>query len=126
MSAASINPACVTTGGSDMTTARFRVTYDITTPESAEQGDYAESGFAHPGGWKYPATDPGPHEMTLREAIRTAGGGFEDCGRWWSTTDPSQNYRTGEDTYYSIHPPRDITPASYRRITRLLTGKDGR
>jgi hypothetical protein len=114
-----------------MATNRFRVTYDITTPESAEQGDLADSGFAHPGGWKFPADDPGPHEMTLREAIeacglypsRRGGLGFEDCGRWFATVDADQDYRTGEDTRYAIHPPRTITRASYRRLRRYLTGR---
>jgi hypothetical protein len=109
---------------------RFRVTFDVATPESAEHGDVADSGFAHPGGWKYPVDDPGPHEMTLREAINACGfcggGGFEDSGSWFTTADPDVDYRTGEDTSYSIHPPRAITPSSYARIRRLLTGKGGR
>ena len=94
---------------------KFRVTYDIRTRESADQGDYAESGFAAPGGWTFPADDPGPHEMTLREAINIAGTGLEDCGRWFSSVD------WGNETLYSIHPPRTITRASYRRLARLLT-----
>jgi hypothetical protein len=116
-----------------MTTARFRVTYDVVSPESAEQGDTCDSGFAHPRGWKFPANDPGPHEMTLREAIEVCGfypraraagmGGFEDSGSWFSTIDPDQNYQTGEDTRYSIHPPKNITAASYRRLARYLTGR---
>jgi hypothetical protein len=102
-------------------TNKFRVTYDITTEESAEQGDYAESGFAAPGGWTFPADDPGPHEMTLRDAISIAGTGLEDCGRWFSSSDAHTDYRTGEETRYSVHPPRNITRASYRRLARLLT-----
>ena len=101
----------------------FRVTYDVTTPESAENCEYAESGFAMPGGWRYPVTPGKPHaedySMTLREAVDLAGGGFEDSGRWF-TCYPETNYRTGERTSYSIHPPRNITPASYRRVARLL------
>ena len=100
--------------------ARFRVTYQTVTEESAEHGDYAESGFAHPRGWRFPVSDPGPHEITLREAVQIAGGPFEDCGRWFSTVDADTNYRTGEDTYYSIHPPEAITPASYARLRRIL------
>lgn len=113
--------------------ARFRVTYDVVTPESAEHGDTADAGFAHPGGWRYPADDPGPHELTLREAIETCGfyprarragmGGFENSGSWFSTIDPDQNYSTGEETRYSIHPPRTISPASYARLRRYLTGR---
>lgn len=73
-----------------------------------------ERGFAHYGGWKFPADDPGPHEMTLREAIDIAGGPFENSGRWWSTIDASQNYRTGEDTYF------------YAALLRELQGIYGR
>lgn len=31
---------------------RFHVTYDIITPESAEQGGTAECGFVLPGNWR--------------------------------------------------------------------------
>jgi hypothetical protein len=31
---------------------RFSVTFDVATPESAEYGDFSESGFASPGGWR--------------------------------------------------------------------------
>jgi hypothetical protein len=111
--------------------AFFRVTYDVVSPESAEHGDTCDNGFAAPGGWKFPVDDPGPHEMTLREAIETCGfyprakgiSGFENCGRWFSTIDPDQNYQTGEDTRYAIHPPRNITASSYKRLSRYLTGK---
>ncbi len=106
----------------------FTVTYDVVTEESAEYGDSAESGFASPGGWK---TEDRPEPLTLREAIRAAGfrhysprygAGFEDGGSSFYTVDADQNYRTGEDTTYAIHPPRGITPSSYRRVARVLTG----
>jgi hypothetical protein len=115
-----------------MARERFRVTYDTVTPESAEQGDYADSSFAHPGGWKFDATDPGPHDLTLREALRACGfygkparGAFEDGGRGFYAADSETNYRTGEDTRYAIHPPDTITPASYARVARVL-GARGR
>lgn len=108
---------------------RFRVTYDTVSPESAEHGDIAASGYASPGGWKH----DDPVSLTLRDAIgvcgfypnaRSAGsGGFENSGSWWTTIDPDQDYRTGEETRYSIHPPENITASSYGRITRYLTGR---
>lgn len=111
----------------------FTVTYDVVTPESAEYGDAAERGFASPGGWKQ---EDRPEPVTLREALRAAGSrgggpsrrgyGFEDCGRWFATVDADQDYRTGEETTYAIHPPKGITPSSYRRVSRLLTGRAGR
>jgi len=103
--------------------AKFRVTYEIVTPESAEDGEAAESGYASPGGWKH----DDPADLTLREAIRVCGfyrggGGFEDCGSWFVTIDADEDYRTGEHTTYSVHPPDSITPSSYRRL-RYLTGR---
>jgi len=98
----------------------FRVTFETISPASAEHGEPECSGFAAPRGWKFPADDPGPHEMTLREARDIASGSLEDSGRWFTTVDADQDFATGEDTYYSIHPPRNITRASYARVARAL------
>ena len=116
-----------------MARERFYVTYDVVTPESAEYGDTAEYGFASPGGWR---TADRPEPVTLREAIKTCGlypwrydptiGPFEDSGTWFTTIDADQDFRTGEHTTYSIHPPRDITLSSYNRICRYLTGRSAR
>lgn len=100
-----------------MTRGRFNVTFETITPESAEQGDFADSG--------YMASD-----VPLREALsaigrwytRSRGAGLEDAGRWFNTIDDEIDYRTGEHTRYAIHPPKGITPASYRRVARVLTG----
>lgn len=35
----------------------YHVTYDIVTPEAAEDGDYAESGWIDASGWHYQAPD---------------------------------------------------------------------
>lgn len=99
-----------------MATERFCVTYDVITPESAEDGDSADRGFASPGGWRHDDRAL----MTLREALSVAGGPFEDSGSWWSTIDADTDYRTGEDTFYAIHPPQNVTRASYARVSRLL------
>lgn len=93
--------------------SRFAVTYEIITPESAAEGDAAERGYAAEG-------------VSLREALRVAGGGFEPsdsrigAGTWFTTIDPDWNYRTGEATYYAIHAPRGTSVASLRRIARAL------
>jgi hypothetical protein len=106
--------------------ARFSVTYDVVTEDSARDGDVAESGFASPGGWKHDDRSL----LTLREAIAATGRyysrhgcGFEDGGCAFYTSDSDTNYRTGEDTSYAIHPPRTITASSYRRVSRILTGR---
>lgn len=84
----------------------FSVTYEIFTPDSAEAGDAEERGFVAQG-------------VTLREATRLASPS-EDCGRWWSGA-WNTDYRTGAEEARSIHPPRNITPASYARVSRVLS-----
>ena len=103
--------------------ARFRVTYNIVTPESAEHGDVAEHGFIMPGQWRYAFgenySQADDYSMSLREAVNLLGC-CEDSGNWFTETDGSQNYRTGAVETRSLHPPRNITGASYNRLSRLL------
>lgn len=103
---------------------KFRVTYEIVTPESAEHGDAAERGFVMPGEWRddieTATREPaGAHDMTLREALKICYP-QEDSGSWWSESDGRQNYRAGAIETRSLHPPKGITPSSYARVTRLL------
>lgn len=97
----------------------FRVTYDIVTPESAEDGDVAERGFVLPGNWHISVDDPGDVGMTLREAVRLCEPS-QDCGRWFEAPEWSTDYQTGGVESRSLHPPRNITPASYSRLAKLL------
>ena len=97
----------------------FRVTYDIVTPESAERGDYDEAGFVQPGGWHAPADSAEDCGMTLREAVRLCCP-QEDAGSWFAEVDGRVNYRTGAEERRSLHPPRNITAASYDRLAKLL------
>lgn len=98
----------------------FRVTYDVVTEESARDGDTADSGFYSRGGWKH----DDPSDWTLREVVSEFGRGtFENSGSWFSSCDSREDYQTGDSTSFAVHPPRTITPASYQRIRRILTGK---
>ena len=94
-------------------TNTFRVTFEIVTPESAEQGEAAAVGFM-------------ALNVRLREAVLEAGSSrsvCEDAGRWFTRT--VTDYRAGQhdEITYAIHPPPTITPASYARLARLLTGR---
>jgi hypothetical protein len=101
----------------------FRVTYDIVTEDSAADGDVAESGYYSRGGWKH----DDPSDWTLHEVVSQFGrNSLEDVGSWFSSYSPDINYRTGEDTSYSVHPPRTITRASYARLRRILSYREGR
>ena len=103
---------------------RFRVTYEVITPASAEHGDVEEHGFIEPGEWKTPIdaamreTDSA-FDMDLRSAVDLVGC-VRDQGAWFSSTDPIVDYRSGAEEYRSLRPPAAITPSSYRRIARLL------
>lgn len=109
-------------------------TYDTVTPESAEDGDFADHGFYEPGGWFYSVAESGytPEKDStrpwkigeLKRAIESARDLriYEDSGSWWSSVDPDTDYSTGEDTRYSLHV-GGVTPATYRRISRALAGK---
>lgn len=102
---------------------RFIVTYDIVTPESAEVGDAAERGFLTPGAWRYPLETSNLNDdytMTLREALDLIGDACENCGTWFAEVDGRQDFKTAAVETRALHPPRSITPSSYRRLARLL------
>jgi hypothetical protein len=107
---------------------KFRITYDITTPESAVEGDTAENGYVEPRfNGKVPieevegeATDA-DYGWSLAEAERFLGrGGMEDAGAWFTSCDGEQNYQTGAETRYALHPPENCTGASYDRLARIF------
>jgi hypothetical protein len=94
----------------------FTVTYEIVTPDSAEHGEAEEMGFIAPGQWR----DSEPQLMSLRDAMRLCGA-VHDCGGAWAEHGGDRcDYRTGAVETRFIHPPRNITNASYDRVTRIL------
>jgi hypothetical protein len=40
-----------------MSSIKISMTFEVVTPESAEDGDMADHGFAEPGGWQYSIAD---------------------------------------------------------------------
>jgi hypothetical protein len=102
-----------------MSKPRFTVTYEIITPESAARCDVAEHGYVQPGGWHFDSTDLDEVSMDLRSAVALVDT-LEDAGRWFVECDGRVDYVTGAEERRALHPPRSITPASYRRLARLL------
>jgi len=96
---------------------RFRVTFQIVTFESAADGDIERAGFVLPGGWHFAA--PAETDMTLREALELCCP-QEDCGSWFCEVDERIDYRSGEHETRALHPPRNITASSYKRLRRLF------
>jgi hypothetical protein len=103
---------------------KFRVTYEIVTPESSEDGEVEERGFVLPGEWNIDLESAlkdktGDYTADLRSALRLCCPS-EDCGAWFAESDGREDYRTGAIETRSLHPPGNITAASYRRLRRLL------
>jgi hypothetical protein len=69
-------------------------TYEIITPESAEHGDFEETGFEF------------EHEQysfkDLCDLIMDEGF-YNEGSDWLNTVDPDRNYATGEETFYGLH-----------------------
>lgn len=82
---------------------KYGITYQTITPESAEHGDYEDSGW-----------EVEEQVENLSEILKVANsyGIYEPSssrimgGEWWSSIDPSGTrsyYEKGEETYYSLH-----------------------
>jgi hypothetical protein len=96
----------------------FCVTYEIVTFESAENSEAFERGYLDEYGFKSDERVM----MTLREANRIC---FpqEDSGRCWREVDGfTYSQYTGATEFRTIHPPRNITPSSYARVSKILLG----
>src|SRR6187401_3245659 len=101
----------------------FSVTFDIVTPESAEHGDFDESGFIE-------------EALTLRDAVQevfstrtSACDGVSSIeadsapirGRVrWVTVCNGMEFETGAQESRALHIPESVSEASSRRIARLL------
>jgi len=88
--------------------------YQTTTPESLEDGDYAGQGWEDEEGESML-----PDEYDIEDGITAIDKAVEylknkkyttepsssdfHTGIWYSTPDPDHNYSTGENTYYSCH-----------------------
>lgn len=119
-----------------MSAARFRVTYETVTPESAEQGDYADIGYLDAHGFRNSVQDlSGPPAavlgrdcaMTLREALALFGYDYGrlgvECGdSAFRQADGAIDYQTGEECRLTLHVPFDVTPASLARVRRIVEG----
>jgi hypothetical protein len=111
----------------------FRVTYETITEESAEQGDYAESGWIDWTG--SPCDDYAESCWDLRDLLDRLGGCYAEgdgasVPRWLSL-DPQSDFwlspfwrdLAGVDALgvtASVHRPDWITDASWIRVCRCL------
>lgn len=98
---------------------RFDITYEIVTPESAEEGEAFDQGFRE-------------QHVTLREAygfLRWEGDSAREASdsvlphARWITFYNSADMHDGSQTNYSLHFPAHMTPASRVRVARLFNVK---
>lgn len=101
---------------------RVRVSFEIVTPESAEDGDVAETGWINEEGIAFDASDLDPEDPTCATygdviaRFITRDRGAVECsdsspevpegrGRapWFMQSDPDVDYRTGEQERHSYH-----------------------
>jgi hypothetical protein len=102
---------------------KWMVTYHTITQESAENGDYADSGYVMPGGMHVTVETEEDRAAARFDSLKQAlcyCTPAVDEGRWFGEVDPDIDYRTGEDEYRQLHPPAGITKASYNRVKRML------
>ncbi len=79
------------------------ITYETITPESSEEGDFADSG------WEKEYEDSSIKDI-LREknnyGISEPSSSQPHAGMWWSSVDPSGTrdyYEKDEEKYYGLH-----------------------
>ena len=96
--------------------AAFNVTYEIVTPESAENGDVDESGFI-------------AENVSLRDALALVSKNGVECVECdsspcshprWITVMNGMEFETGAQESRSLHIPDGVTASTARRIARLM------
>jgi hypothetical protein len=102
----------------------FDVTYDIVTPESAEQGDYEELGFIAKGVCLRDAIEAVRDTRTSQvagiEAIEPSSVGRNFDFDWIRVVN-GMEYETGAQESRTLHIPRHATPSTRARILRLVS-----
>lgn len=118
--------------------ALIRISYDVVTPESAEQGDYAETGWVNEQGVP---CEPDEHDreegltrvdlavQLIGPFVEPSGGLGRGCDAvhnlrllWYSDAEGDINYRTGAERRHSYHLD-GFTDAEKLEIYQRITGK---
>jgi hypothetical protein len=97
------------------------VTYDIVTPESAEQGDFAESGWIDDEGTEM-ISPAEAIKFLRREGADQPSSSYFHSGVWYSAS-KGENYRTGAETTHSYHL-KGFTPRAERMVWDAIIGSD--
>lgn len=96
-------------------------TYQVVTPESAEQGDYDDQGFEYENNEFDTLWDMAEEIRSAGATELSSGGGGHaaDPHDWYLTVDGEKDYRTGSETTYSFHP-NDLTSEEASELQKLV------
>jgi len=100
----------------------YAETFEIVTPESAEQGDYTETGFIDEN-----ATGTFRELVDLLDCTEPSSYPLPACGAgvWYTQMDAGIDYRTGAEERRGYHPASD-RDARFMRLAYMATHKTRR
>lgn len=93
-------------------------TYQVVTPESAEQGDFSDQGFEYEGN-EFDTLWDVAEEIRNAGATELSSSGEASPHDWYSTVDGDTDYKTGAETTYSFHP-KDLTPEEAKELQQMV------
>lgn len=79
----------------------IRITYEVITPESAEDGDAAERGWTDEDGEKH-SVQSAIELLTRSHCVHASSSSFH-AGIWYTDADPDADFETGAETSQSYH-----------------------
>lgn len=100
-----------------MARAKFAVSYEIVTEESAAEGDAAERGILVEGAR---LRDAGAMFLSMASGAEVSADSWPCLRPRWLTVYSDMDIRNGDYENRSIHIPEDVTLSSARRIARAL------
>jgi hypothetical protein len=84
-----------------MNRPRIRISYEVITPESAENGDVEERGWIDEEGTEH-SVESAVELLTREHYVSPSSSAFHP-GVWYSDADSDVDYRTGAETHSSYH-----------------------
>lgn len=97
----------------------YKMSYQVVTEESAAEGDFAESGWEEERSKNYRSLKELLHDVSGK-ANWTEWSSTNPSGTDWITSEPEQDYRTGNYTSYDLFIKRnDGQPLSARDISYI-------
>lgn len=102
-----------------MATKKLEIYFQTITPESAEQGDFAETG--HEETKKLSSIQEAIKEIQ-KYCVEASSSNFHK-GIWYSSTDPDTDYTTGEEKYNTLHL-EGFSEFEERVIYKAVTGEE--